>query len=157
VTLSNAVPTLNLPLAVVGSNDRGLPLGTNRIWFNFYTPLVLRNATVDGKPTPFSSEKEFGLRVFGDVLDIPPGKSVKIVLDLGGQLALHGRYTVVSANQPLVNPDDMHVVVIPKNGRFEPTNSTLAVDASGTAASTDLTGDRRAVLLAVRFKQGAER
>src|SRR5690606_38125642 len=49
ITLRNDAPAFGLPLAIIGSNDQGLPLGTNAMFFSFYTPHLLRQASLDGE------------------------------------------------------------------------------------------------------------
>ena len=41
ITLRNDAPSSGLPDGVIGSNGQGLPLGTNRTYLSFYTPLQL--------------------------------------------------------------------------------------------------------------------
>jgi hypothetical protein len=107
VTLRNDAPAAGLPLAIIGSNDQGLPLGTNAMFFSFYTPHLLREAKLDGEKIAVSPERELGFRVYTTYLEIPPGREVTIELELMGEVPPGGDYKIDVLHQPVAHPDDL--------------------------------------------------
>ncbi len=111
ITISNEVPGLDLPPAVVG-NSRGAPVGTNLATISFYTRHSVTKATIDGKEILLGPDRELGLNVYDTpILRIPPGKSIMIVLTLDGGVDLADGYQFHLAPQPVANPDQVNAVV----------------------------------------------
>ncbi|MGZ4694758.1 MAG: DUF4012 domain-containing protein [Acidimicrobiales bacterium] len=134
VTLRNDAPASGLPDSVIGSNDRGLPLGTNRLLLSFYSPLDLVESQVDGAHEGFENQRELGYRVYRRYIGIPPGGTVTVQLDLAGTIDAGADYQLAVGVQPMVNPDSIEAIV-------HPTDGWLAEDAS--VLQTDV--DRRRV------------
>jgi hypothetical protein len=107
VTLQNTAPASGLPLAIIGSNDQGLPLGTNAMFFSFYTPHRLREARRDGEKIAVSPEREHGYRVYTTFLEIPPGQEVTLELQLEGEVTPGGDYRLDVLHQPVPHPDEL--------------------------------------------------
>lgn len=110
IELANEAPAEGLPESVIGSNDRDkganpVPLGTNQLYFSFYTPLGLRGATIDGKASPLEYQTENGFPVYSHYLAIPPGGKVVVELNLFGEMPDRDRYGLEIVTQPMVNPD----------------------------------------------------
>jgi hypothetical protein len=119
VTLRNDAPASGLPLSVIGSNDRGLPLGTNRMHVSLYSPLGLREARIDGSRVPFEAQRELGWSAYSTFLEVPPGATVTLELLLTGSIepmGIEGTYTLDVLAQPLVNPDEVSVRIRPELG-----------------------------------------
>ena len=72
ITLRNDAPASGLPLAIIGNNDQGLPLGTNAMFFEFYSPHLLREATRRRRPCRDGSAQ--GGRV-PRVLEVPAARA----------------------------------------------------------------------------------
>src|SRR5690606_31405645 len=106
---TNAVPSLDLPQAVVGSNDQGFPVGTNEVLVSVYTPHRLISGRVDGQQVGFRSNRELGYSVFATLVRIPAGETVVVEMELEGRWAPTDRYELQYLSQPLVNPDDVSV------------------------------------------------
>jgi hypothetical protein len=111
ITLRNDAPASGLPNAIIGSNDQGLPLGTNALFFSFYTPHALSDARLDGEPVGVEVQRELGLRVYSRFLEIPPGESRVIELELEGSLESGSVYELDIFRQPLPNPDDVRASI----------------------------------------------
>ena len=135
VTLRNDAPSTGLPPSVIGSNDQGLPPGTNRAFVSIYSPLGLRAAKIDGKEAPLEFQRELGYAVYSTYVEVPSGGSVTIELALFGQLESSGGYRLVVGHQPLVNPDDLKIHV--RSGADWEILHTdgLTIDVGGGSAS----------------------
>ena len=123
ITLRNDAPASGLPAAVIGSNDRGLAPGTNRLLLSFYTPLDLVDSQVDGTHEGFESQTELGYRVYRRYIGIPAGGTVTVNLDLSGTLDSGSDYQLSVGVQPMVNADTLDIAV-------HPTDGWVAVDSS---------------------------
>jgi hypothetical protein len=109
VTLENTSPAGGRPAYVIG-NAVGLPLGTNRSFVSIYSPFQLDAARLGGQPLPVQSEVELGRNVYSTFVDIPPGQSVEIALDLTG--TVDGRtYRLDLPVQPFATTDQAEVNV----------------------------------------------
>lgn len=138
VTLRNDAPAAGLPASVIGSNDQGLPPGTNRVYFSFYTPLGLREAKVAGQQVPLEFQRELGYAVYSKYIEIPPGASVTVELTLFGHLSSTSHYHLTIGTQPLVNADSVAVRLAP-TGDFELVRSDpLNIDANGGVGTATL-------------------
>jgi hypothetical protein len=111
ITLRNDAPSSGLPNAIIGSNDQGLPLGTNAVFFSFYTPHALNDARLDGEPLGVEVQRELGLRVYSRFLEIAPGESRVIELELEGRLESGSTYELDIFRQPMPNPDDVRASI----------------------------------------------
>jgi len=109
ITLHNDAPASGLPDAVIGSNDQGLPPGTNAMFFSFYTPHGLRGATLDGVPFGLETQRELGYRVYSRFIEIPPGGQRVIELDLAGRLEPGATYELEVVPQPVPDADRVTV------------------------------------------------
>jgi hypothetical protein len=128
--LRNAVPSLDLPDAVIGNNDQGFPPGTNEAVVNFYTPHQLVTGVVDGEEVGFRSHRELGYWVFATVVQIPPGGRVVVELDLQGQVSPFAEYTIQYVGQPLVQPDEVSIEVeLPEGWKFAGGGDGLQTEA----------------------------
>jgi hypothetical protein len=130
VTLENTAPASGLPNYVIG-NVIGLPPGTNRSFVSIYSPLELTASRVGGQPAPVQSELEVGFNVYSTFVDIPPGASVEIELDLSG--SVEGRnYRLDMPVQPFAQADEVSVSVQATDGRE-------VVSRQGTVAGDTVT------------------
>jgi len=118
ITLRNDAPPSGLPLAIIGSNDQGLPPGTNAMFFSFYTPHLLREASLDGEQLGMEVQREGGYRVYSRFLELGPGESVIVELELMGQLPAGNSYELLAFNQPVVHPDELAARVEFQRGWF---------------------------------------
>jgi hypothetical protein len=113
-TLRNAVSPADLaalPDYVVG-NVVGLPRGTNRSFVSIYSCglLSLEGARLNGQPLAVQSEVEVGRDVYSTFVDIPPGGTVILELDLRGALG-EPSYDLTLAQQPLVRAERAEIAV----------------------------------------------
>ncbi len=102
VTLINSAPPSGLPNYVIG-NSSDLPLGTNRMFFSVYTALPVTAATMAGAPIGFEIDTSLGWNVASAYLEIPPGETRTVVLDLAGQLTAVP-YSLATRTQPMAGP-----------------------------------------------------
>lgn len=104
VALRNDAPDSGLPRYVIG-NGQGRPNGTNRQLLGVTTPLLLESATVDGRPVGMGSGNERGFHVYERYVDVGPGDTVVVELELRGTIAGMDRYRLVVPAQLMVNAD----------------------------------------------------
>lgn len=144
VKLRNDAPSSGLPESVIGSNDQGLPLGTNELYLSFYSPYHLKRATIDGEPQGMEYQREFGYAVYSRFVTIPSGATVTVVLELDGRLGVGPGYQLRVGAQPVPNPDTITVAVDAAPGSQVRGATGLAVRGRGTGAagSAVLTTDR---------------
>ena len=120
---------------IVG-NLVALPLGTSRSFVSFYSPLGLDGATVDGEPVELVRETELGRNVYRTYLDIAPGASRTIHLDLTGAVNLSdGNYRFDYIPQVLTRPDTVTWELSLSRGKVgeattNPGNTVTATDRS---------------------------
>lgn len=111
VALTNTSPSTGLPPDVIG-NLVGAPPGTNRSFLSVYSPLTLDQARVDGQVRPFEPGMESKRNVYSTTVQIPPGGTVLVELDVSGTLAGEGDdYLLDLLQQPLVNAEQAEVNV----------------------------------------------
>jgi hypothetical protein len=108
-TLTNGAPASGLPDYVIG-NVIGLPTGTNRSYVSIYTPLEVRAARIDGEPASIGASRELDRNVYNAFVDIPPGGTVTIELDVTGTVD-GDEYELDLAQQPLVHPEQAEISV----------------------------------------------
>ncbi len=99
VTLTNRAPPSGLPDVVIG-NELGLPRGTNRTWLSVYTALPMSAVSVDGQASGMETAQVFGWNVASGYLNIPPGATMTVELQLAGRLTSLDRRDVVTRVQP---------------------------------------------------------
>jgi Protein of unknown function (DUF4012) len=110
VTLENTAPAEGWPDYVIGNVVPGLPRGTNRSYVSIYSPFELEGARLRGQPVTMQSEIELGRNVYSAFVDIAPGETVDIELDLAGSLEGR-RYELDLPVQPFVTADEIAVSV----------------------------------------------
>ena len=103
VTLANNAPQSGLPDVVIG-NLVGLPPGSNRMWMSVYTVLPMVSVKVGGEVSSMETGQVFGWNVASRFLDVPPGETVVVQLQLSGTLSVAKRGQVVTRVQPMVVP-----------------------------------------------------
>jgi hypothetical protein len=117
VALTNDAPSSGLPAYVIGNyTGHYLPSGTNYTWLTAYSPLKLTSATIADEPLPFSSGPELGVSAYSTHLIIPPTNTVVLTLHLSGRVAAGPSYSLALRSQPMVNPDQDWVDVMPAPG-----------------------------------------
>jgi hypothetical protein len=135
VTLRNDAPADGLPPAVIANPpSSGQPSGTNWLWFNFYSPHVLTEATLDGAPLVMGTQREFGLYVYHAYVAVPPKGDATVVLQLSGSIPEEGDYRVDWFQQPAVHADRVKVDLRLPEGWTLSTGDGVAAD--GRAGST---------------------
>lgn len=123
VTLENHAPAEGWPHYVIG-NSVGLPPGTNRSYVSIYSPFALDAARLGDQPVPIQSELELGHNVYSLFVDIPPGGTVDVELDLTGSVDGR-RYDLELPVQPFATADEIAVNV-------EVVGATPVVDGEAT-------------------------
>ncbi len=121
IELFNRAPESGLPLTVIGSNDQGLPPGTNAALVSVHTALDVVQVRVDGEPVPIRRAAAFGNEAATFEVEIGSGETVVIDVELVGTLPTDGRpgYRLALPNQPLVDDDTVSVVVTIDGKRHE--------------------------------------
>jgi len=151
IRLRNAAPPSGRPPLVLGSGDPHLPMGTNRVYLSFYTPLALQGAHLDDRALGLESQRELGRSVYSAFITIPPGQTVTLRLDLAGRVRPSRTYQLGIAPQPLVNPDALTVEVRPTRGWHvvpEPGPGGIGFSVSRGTAQARLVPDADRVLVA---------
>jgi hypothetical protein len=138
VHLENTAPAEGLPNYVMG-NAVGLPKGSNRSFVSLYTPYELTGARIGGQEAAVQSETELTRHVYSTFVDIPPGGSVDIELDLQGAFKGH-RYSLDLPVQPFSTPDQAAVSVTLEGGR--PMAASEGAEVSGNTVTWSTTLDR---------------
>jgi hypothetical protein len=64
------------------------------MYFSLYTPLVLSEVTLDGRPAQMEGAIELGSNVYSRFVSVPPQTSVELKFELTGTVA-SGRYRLV--------------------------------------------------------------
>lgn len=126
VELTNTAPAGGLPDYVIG-NTLDLPQGTSRLYTSLYSPLNLLSATVDGEAADFDADVEAGWRVYSRFIEIGPGQTAVVVLQLGGVLQRPDHF--VTWEQPMVEP---LVVTSTSTDADAATAATAATTATGS-------------------------
>ena len=89
VELVNSAPTSGLPDYIIG-NGFGLPTGSNRTYLSIYSPLDLGAVMIDGALSAAMVEREGDYYVYSLFLDLAPGATRFVVLELNGVLDTGG-------------------------------------------------------------------
>ncbi|MEI7546462.1 MAG: DUF4012 domain-containing protein [Actinomycetota bacterium] len=135
IRLHNTAPSSGYPDYVIGSEFVDLPLGTNRTLLTVYSPLTRRSASLDGKSVGMRDGQEGGWNAYTMRLDLAPGQTRTVVIELQGTVTAE-RYGVVVRPQPMAVPDavSIHVtgdVAIDYTG---PVPRRTLIDARGSTA-----------------------
>jgi len=148
VLLRNDAPPGGLSDYVIGSRSADRPPGTNRLLFSVYSPLDLTGTTIGGEPFAFERTVELGHNRYSAYVDVPPGGSTTVVVELTGTVAPGHRYALDLVGQPLVHPDRTTVTVSLPDG-WEPASASegLVVRPGGATARVDGPADRRFELI----------
>jgi hypothetical protein len=146
IVLRNDSPTAGLPDYVIG-NLVGLPRGSSRLYVSIYSPFVLRRSTLDNQPLALPAEIELGRFVYANFVDLPPGGTRTISVDLTGQMNLvWGVYQFDEIRQQLPNADavswQLTVTGAHVTGSATDPDSQVIVSRGGHVASVL---DRRAL------------
>jgi hypothetical protein len=127
VTLVNAAPPGGLPDVFIGVNPApgtpnlpDLPPGTNRMYLSLYSPHALLTADVDGEQLSVEAERELGVNVYSQFVDVPPGGTVTVTYHLSGGIDLRDGYRLAVGGQPTINPDEVTVGVETASGSIDP-------------------------------------
>jgi hypothetical protein len=118
ISLTNDAPTDGVaPVAI--QPPPGSPPGTNRMQLSVLSPLRATGATLDGSRTGIGTQYETTtVRRHSVLLDVPPGTTRTVVMDLEGVLA-PGTYDLRWLGQPLPGAGPTTVTVRPTGGRLE--------------------------------------
>lgn len=137
VELENLAPADGLPPAIIGSNDQGLPLGTNRMLLSIYSPFPISGARLDGQPAAVETQQEFGRLVHTLLIDLPANSSSTLNFELVGLAVLRDGYDVHMPIQPLVSTDEIGWTVH-ANGAIEemPTGWNAGADGAAVLEAT---------------------
>lgn len=95
IQLANNAPSSGLPNYVIG-NAVDLPLGYSRLMVSALTRLPADQVRVDGRSVPFTQRIEAGLHVVDLFVDIPPGGTCTITVDVSGSLGDTSEYTLAT-------------------------------------------------------------
>lgn len=137
ITLSNDAPASGLPDYVIGNAlgrtpEAALPTGWNKTFVTLYTPWDHTTVTLDGEPSGLERYDELGRRALGTFIDIGPGATRTLVVQLSGVLDASS-YRLDLAAQPQVTPEVASVrATIVGPG---PLSATGPVAVEGTTAS----------------------
>jgi hypothetical protein len=110
VTVSNTAPSSGLPPYVLG-NDLQQPEASNTMYLSLYSPLDLREATVDRTPFAVEPQQEFGGKVYSSLVTVPAGETRSIRFELHGVIATGAAYHLDLLSQPMINVDGVRVQV----------------------------------------------
>ncbi|MCX7620334.1 MAG: DUF4012 domain-containing protein [Acidimicrobiales bacterium] len=116
ITLRNDAPAQGVPAPIIVSQDDKFPPGTNASYLSVYTPFGLRKARLDGEEIGMEFHRELGSSVYSRYIELGPGQSLTLELELFGSVAKGKQYTLVVPRQPLVNRDDLVVYIRPDHG-----------------------------------------
>ena len=134
VTLENTAPASGYPDYVLGSEFLDMPSGTNRTLLTVYSPLTWTTATLDGEPVGLSNGTQEGWNAYTVRLDLEPGSTHTLVLDLAGYV--EGDYSFAVRPQPLP-VDDTYAIHISGDITVDMVgsiNRTTLFDGRGTRA-----------------------
>lgn len=100
ITLTNTAPSSGYPDYVIGSEFIDVPLGTNRTLLSIYSPLQQVGTELDGDTVGLSRSSELGWNVYSLPLDLAPGETRTLVVQLRGTITSPD-YELVLRPQPL--------------------------------------------------------
>jgi len=151
VTVSNTAPSNGLPKYVLG-NDLQQPVASNTMYLSLYSPLDLREATVNRAPFAVEPQQEFGGNVYSSLMTVPAGETRSIRFELHGVIATGAEYHLDVLGQPTINPDGVRVQVHTEDSAAQITRSEgLIVVGDRASFDAEITNNRRfAVSFAAR-------
>lgn len=114
IEFTNTAPDTGYTDYVIG-NLVEAPTGTNRMIVDVYTRLGIDAARVDGEPVSVIVKPELGYWVASRSIDVAPGGSATLELDLSGNLGAGG-YQLVYRPQPLPNVDRLTLTALDTDG-----------------------------------------
>lgn len=111
IAVSNDAPAEGLPPLISLSPEGTLP-GTSRTVLSVITPFDIVDASLDGEILPVGTRPEQDdLRRHSFLVDIAPGATRYVVINLSGSVEPGPDYHLRFYNQPLVNPDETNVSI----------------------------------------------
>src|SRR4029079_15826728 len=125
--LTNSAPADGLPEDVIG-NRHEQPPGTNHLFLTVYSALRALGATVDGRPAATGAASRFGLSAFTVVVDVAPGQTVTMTMQLTGTVARGDAYRLAVVRQPVVNPDRIDISVVGRSGFIVTDSDRITID-----------------------------
>ena len=106
VTLTNSAPNENLS-DVVANQIPDLSPGTNRTILSVLSPWSVHSATLDEKPAAVGTQPELpGVRRNNILVDLPPGSTRVVELQLEGTTVADSPYTIQWIGQPTADRSD---------------------------------------------------
>lgn len=163
IELSNAAPTEGLP-ELISLSPAGTAPGTSRTVLSVVTAFEAVDATLDGEILPIGTRPEQeNLRRHTVLVDIAPGATRTIVLNLRGSVKPGPNYNLKVYGQPLVNADTMDVSITstgaPFIGGVKAGRVTISHGAAGSkdAESDDAKGSENAEVGKETLESGARR
>jgi hypothetical protein len=114
VSLTNNSPASGLPPIVIDNfANPSLPPGVNQTWITVYSPLGFEKVTVDGTPATMSTTPELGVWAYSTYVDVAPGTTTTLQLELLGNVAARSTLPISVRLQPSANREQARVVVTP--------------------------------------------
>ncbi|MGO8864790.1 MAG: DUF4012 domain-containing protein [Acidimicrobiales bacterium] len=114
VSLTNDAPASGLPPIVIASpGEPSLAPGTNETWLTVYSPLSFGQVAIDGSPATMSSTPELGVWAYSTYVQVAPGATTTVRVDLLGDVDARSTLTMSVRLQPSANPERARVVVVP--------------------------------------------
>jgi UDP-GlcNAc:undecaprenyl-phosphate GlcNAc-1-phosphate transferase len=132
LTLKNDAPASGLPNGVIGPFDGRFAAGENVSRLSMYSPSIVRDARLGADPLELASAPVLGRFVHATELDMAPGSTTKLHVDLEGRAALRsGWFFLDLVRQPTVRPDQVDVrIEVPSGWRIA---DTLGIERVGVA------------------------
>jgi hypothetical protein len=121
VYLDNAAPATGLPESVIGPFlPERFVAGENRAFVSLYSPLRIKDASIDGQPVNVGKGVERGRNVYSLFASVFAKSSKTITARLDGKVRLHdGWYEVTIDHQPMLQPDRVRVSIeVPEGWRI---------------------------------------
>lgn len=130
IRLDNAAPAAGLPDYVIGSfRSPGPPRGTNRLMLLVSTAARIDGARLDGRPVPVRSGHSGGWYLHELQVEIPPGGSRTVELDVAGDL-----------------PEGPYQLLIEPGGGSEPDQVEVDLTVDGRSLTHQGRSEHRSVL-----------
>lgn len=111
IALTNTAPATGYPDYVIDSEFLDLPPGTNRTLLTVFSPLGQVGATIDGESSGMSRQPELGWNAYTIELDLAPGETRTVVVQLVGNIG-DGPYELVVRPQALARDDRVSIEVV---------------------------------------------
>ena len=123
------------------------------MYLSAYSPLDLVSAELDGTPVELEEGWELGRHVWSAFIDVPPGATANLTLELEGTVDLaDGAYRFDLLPQVMARPDRASVTVTVDGGRVDGA-STTAEQVDGEDVEADVT-DQGSVVVDVPAVHG---